>query len=90
MSIIMQTKNNGERATKQTEMVTKYGQRKINVQNMSRTVVLPKGALSNCGCNLDDEITVDVELVQNGDQKFIRLIPGCNPKTPGNQKEVKK
>ena len=82
---------NGRNARKQkTEMVTDFGSRKINVQNFSRTVVLPKNALSNCGCNLDEDVMVDVQLVQKGDEKFIKLIPICDQSDDENKKEVKK
>jgi len=60
------------------EVTTDFGERKVNTQNFSKTVVLPKQALSNCGCNLDKDIKVIVQLVQRGNEKFIKLIPVCD------------
>ncbi|MCH7647988.1 MAG: hypothetical protein IIA83_05220 [Thaumarchaeota archaeon] len=60
------------------EVTTDFGVRKVNTQNFSKTVVLPKQALSNCGCNLDEDIKVTVQLVQRGSEKFIKLIPVCD------------
>ncbi len=60
------------------EVTTDFGSRKVNTQNFSKTVVLPKQALSNCGCNLDEDIKVKVQLVQRGSEKFIKLIPVCD------------
>jgi len=60
------------------EVTTDFGERKVNTQNFSKTVVLPKQALSNCGCNLDEDIKVNVQLVQKGSEKFIKLIPVCD------------
>lgn len=64
--------------SKETESITDFGERKVNTQNFSKTVVLPKQALSNCGCNLDKDIKVNVQLVQKGNEKFIKLIPVCD------------
>jgi len=72
------------------EVTTDFGERKVNTQNFSKTVVLPKQALSNCGCNLDEDIKVNVQLVQKGDEKFIKLIPICDQSDDENKKEVKK
>jgi len=60
------------------EVTIDFGLRKVNTQNFSKTVVLPKQALSNCGCNLDEDIKVNVQLVQRGSEKFIKLIPVCD------------
>ena len=60
------------------EVTTDFGERKVNTQNFSKTVVLPKQALSNCGCNLDKDIKVNVQLVQRGSERFIKLIPVCD------------
>ena len=63
---------------KTAESITDFGSRQVNRQNFSRTVVLPKTALENCGCNLDDrDIKVNVSLVQKDDVKFIKLTPIC-------------
>jgi len=72
------------------EVTTDFGERKVNTQNFSKTVVLPKQALSNCGCNLDEDVKVNVQLVQKGDEKFIKLIPICDQSDDKNKKEMKK
>lgn len=60
------------------ESITDFGQRQINQQNFSRTVVLPKTALQNCGCNLDDkDLKVNVTLVQKDGERFIKITPIC-------------
>jgi len=61
---------------KMLESIIDFGDRQLNRQNMSRTVVLPKTALRNCGFNLDeDDAKVNVSLVQHGDEKFIKISP---------------
>lgn len=61
----------------QPEVITDFGERKVNTQNFSKTVVLPKTALANCGCNLDEDLKVNVQLVQKDNEKFIKLTPIC-------------
>jgi len=61
---------------KALESIIDFGDRQLNRQNMSRTVVLPKTALKNCGCDLDgDDTKVNVSLVQRDDEKFIKISP---------------
>lgn len=50
---------------------TDFGTRKVLTQNFSRLVSLPKTALINSG----NPSRVNVKLVQQGDQKFIKLTP---------------
>ena len=58
------------------ESITDFGDRQLNRQNFSRTVVLPKTALKNCGFNLDDKDSkVNISLVQHDDEKFIKISP---------------
>ena len=52
-------------------MVTDFGNRTISSQNFSKIVALPKTALINCGL----ESQVNVKLVQNGKEKFLKLSP---------------
>lgn len=66
---------------------TDFGIRAISNQNFSKMVALPKTALKNCGCDMDKELKVSVQLVQNGDEKFIKLTPVCNPDMEENGKE---
>jgi len=62
-------------STKNAEIITDFGNRQLNKQNFSRTVVLPKTALKNCGCNPDDDCEVNVSLVQNKDERFLKITP---------------
>lgn len=59
-------------------MITEFGTRKISNQNFSKMVALPKTALMNCG---NSKITqVDVKLVQQNGERFIKLTPICKTK----------
>jgi len=61
---------------KRLESIIDFGDRQLNRQNMSRTVVLPKTALKNCGFDLeDDDVKVNVSLVERDDEKFIKISP---------------
>ena len=76
---------------KSAESITDFGNRQLNQQNFSRTVVLPKTALQNCGCNLDDkDLKVNVTLVQRDDEKFIKVTPVCKVQTEEKKKKEKK
>ena len=68
------------------DKITDFGERTINKQNFSRTVVLPKTALKNCG---NDEVQeMNVQLVQNRKEKYLKLTPICTTKTKkGNSHE---
>jgi len=57
------------------ETITDFGDRQLNKQNFSRTVVLPKTALKNCGCNPDEDCKVNVSLVHNKDERFLKITP---------------
>ncbi len=72
------------------EVSIDFGERKINSQNFSKTVVLPKTALTGCGCNLDEDLKVNVQLVQSNGEKFIKLIPVCQDKVENQKKKEKK
>ena len=61
---------------KTLESIIDFGDRQLNRQNKSRTVVLPKTALRNGGFDLEeDHSRVNVSLVQHGDEKFIKISP---------------
>ena len=61
---------------KALETIIDFGDRQLNRQNKSRTVVLPKTALKNAGFDLDEEDSrVNVSLVQHDDEKFIKISP---------------
>ncbi len=66
---------------KALESIIDFGDRQLNRQNMSRTVVLPKTALRNGGFDLEeDDAKVNVSLVQHGDEKFIKISPVSSTK----------
>ncbi len=66
---------------KALESIIDFGDRQLNRQNLSRTVVLPKTALKNCGFDLDDDETrVNVSLVERDDEKFIKISPVSSTK----------
>jgi len=73
----------------QVESITDFGTRQLNTQNFSKTVVLPKTALSNCGCNLDEDVKVNIKLVQKGKEKFLKLTPVCANETTEKEDEQK-
>ena len=61
-----------------TPMVTDFGNRTISSQNFSKIVTLPKTALTNCG--VEETTKVNVKLVQQNGEKFIKLTPICETK----------
>lgn len=77
-------------STSEKEVSIDFGERKINSQNFSKTVVLPKTALTGCGCNLDEDLKVNVQLVQNNGERFIKLVPVCNIQTENKKKKEEK
>ena len=58
--------------------VIDFGERAISNQNFSKMVALPKTALKNC--SNDKILKVNVKLVQNNGEKFLKLTPVCAPK----------
>lgn len=79
---------NQKPSKKTAESITDFGDRQVNKQNFSRTVVLPKTALQNCDCDLDDEnLKVNISLVQHGDEKFIKVTPVCKAPAEENGDE---
>lgn len=77
---LMSKKNNDKNQAQSDSLEVDFGTRKLNTQNFSKTVVLPKTALTGCGCNLDEDIKMNVKLVTKGKEKFIVLTPICGPK----------
>jgi len=59
--------------SKSVPVTTDFGVRKVLSQNFSRLVALPKTALSNCG--FDETSRVSVVLVQENQEKYIKLTP---------------
>lgn len=75
-------RNNSKTEQKQAkinpEMEIEFGSRKLNTQNFSKTVVLPKEALANCGCDMNNnDVMLDVRLVQKDGERYIKLTPVC-------------
>jgi hypothetical protein len=71
------------------EMEIEFGPRKLNTQNFSKTVVLPKDALVNCGCDMNsNDIMLDVKLVQENGERYIRLTPVCKVQTKKGDENV--
>ena len=50
-----------------------FGNRILNKMNFSKTICLPKQALKNL--ELDEGDSLKVELVQDEDEKFLKLTP---------------
>ena len=59
-------------------MVTDFGNRAISSQNFSKIVTLPKTALTNCGAG--ETARVNVKLVQDNGERYIKLTPICQTK----------
>lgn len=53
-------------------IVTDFGRRSVCDQNYSKVIALPKQALINCGMDIRK---VNVELVQAGTEKYLKLTP---------------
>ncbi len=61
---------------KALDIIIDFGDRQLNRQNKSRTVVLPKTALKNAGFDLDEEDErVNISLVEHDGEKFIKISP---------------
>ena len=58
--------------SKKKELITDFGKRKINKQNWSKTVVLPKTALDNCSVTAKE---VNIQLVQTDKEKYLKITP---------------
>ena len=82
----MTRNHNRKKASNNSELrVVEYGTRKISNCNFSKLVALPKNALLNCGGeNLNE---VDVKLVQQNGERFIKLTPICETKKKEIQNE---
>ncbi len=58
---------------KRLPVIIDFGRRSLNKMNFSKTICLPKQLLKNLDLSEDDE--VKIELVQDEDEKFIKLTP---------------
>lgn len=63
--------------------VTDFGNRSILNQNFSKLVVLPKLALMNCGA--DETAKINIKLVQEKQEKYLKLSLVWNTKEEGNK-----
>lgn len=75
---MLNVENNVEKPSKTTPnskppVITDFGVRAIYRANFSRAVSLPRLALMNCG--IQDTGLVQIQLVQDEEQKYLRLVP---------------
>jgi len=72
-------KNTSQKKSSNSEQaVIDFGTRKISNQNFSKMIAIPKDALRNCGNG--KAMAVNVKLVQQNGEKFIKLVPICEAK----------
>ena len=72
-------KNTSQKKSSNSEQaVIDFGTRKISNQNFSKMVAIPKDALRNCGNG--KAMSVNVKLVQQNGEKFIKLTQICEEK----------
>ena len=62
-----------QKIRKKFPFIIDFGERTLNKMNFSKTICLPKQALKNLG--LTDDDSLKVELVQDEDEKFLKLTP---------------
>ena len=62
-----------EKIKKTFPFIIDFGERTLNKMNFSKTICLPKQALKNLG--LEEGDSMKVELVQDEDEKFLKLTP---------------
>ena len=74
----MPSKNGIRKSNNNSPAVIDFGNRKISNQNFSKMVALPKDALRNCGNG--KAMSVNVKLVHDKGEKFLKLTPVCTPK----------
>ncbi len=74
----MPKKHNQKPRNNSEQVVIDFGTRKISNQNFSKMIAIPKDALRNCGNG--KAMSVNVKLVQQNGEKFIKLIPICEAK----------
>ena len=62
-----------QKIRKKFPFIIDFGERTLNKMNFSKTICLPKQALKNL--ELDEGDSLKVELVQDEDEKFLKLTP---------------
>ena len=70
-------RNSKKRVNNSGPAVIDFGTRKISNQNFSKMVAIPKDALRNCAGG--KAMSVNVKLVQDKGEKYIKLVPKCEP-----------
>jgi hypothetical protein len=74
----MRTKTLQKKPKEESEFIeTEFGDRKVSHINQSRMIAIPKMALQNA-CGTSDGLSMSISLVQNGNEKFLKLTPICN------------
>lgn len=74
----MRTKTLQKTPKEESEFIeTEFGERKVSHINQSRMIAIPKMALQNA-CGTSDGLSMSISLVQNGNEKFLKLTPICN------------
>jgi len=69
------TVKGSQKAIHESPVVMDFGTRKISNQNFSKMIALPKTALANCSPN--EIARVNVKLVQDNGEKYLKLTPVC-------------
>ena len=67
------TKKTHSKKNNQEQNVIDFGDRAVSNQNFSKMVALPKTALKNCSTK--DVNRVNIKLVQEKGEKFLKLTP---------------
>ena len=62
-----------QKIRKKFPFIIDFGERTLNKMNFSKTICLPKQALKNL--DLEEGDSLKVELVQDEDEKFLKLTP---------------
>ena len=60
-----------------------FGNRKISDQNFSKMIAIPKDALRNCSNG--NAMSVNVKLIQQNGEKYLKLTPRCEPIQKGGR-----
>ena len=62
-----------QKIRKKFPFIIDFGERTLNKMNFSKTICLPKQALKNL--DLEEGDSMKVELIQDEDEKFLKLTP---------------
>jgi len=62
-----------QKIRKKFPFIIDFGERTLNKMNFSKTICLPKQALKNL--DLEEGDSMKVELIQDDDEKFLKLTP---------------